>query len=70
MDSVFAILPAEQASAEDRSGDMIDILIEVRNELRKRKQYDLADKIRERLKEKGVELQDTAEGVKWKRTGN
>ncbi len=70
MDSVFAILPAEQASAEDRSGDMIDILIDVRNELRKRKQYDLADRIRERLKEKGVELQDTAEGVKWKRTGN
>jgi len=42
----------------------------VRNELRKRKQYDLADKIRDLLKEKGVELQDTAEGVKWKRTGN
>ncbi|OPY29369.1 MAG: cysteinyl-tRNA synthetase [Methanomassiliicoccales archaeon PtaU1.Bin030] len=70
MDSVFAILPEGQVSAEDRSGDMIDILIDVRNELRKRKQYDLADRIRERLKEKGVELQDTAEGVKWKRTGN
>jgi len=70
MDSVFAILPAEQSSSEDRSGEIIDILIEVRNELRKRKQYDLADKIRDLLKEKGVELQDTAEGVKWKRTGN
>lgn len=70
MDSVFAILPADQASTEDRSGEIIDILIEVRNELRKRKQYDLADKIRELLKQKGVELQDTAEGVKWKRTGN
>lgn len=69
MDSIFGILPSEEAATADRSGEIIEILIEVRNELRKRKQYDLADKIRDRLKEKGVELQDTAEGVKWKRTG-
>lgn len=70
MDSIFGILPTVEASTADRSGEIIDILIEVRNELRKRKQYDLADRIRDKLKEKGVELQDTAEGVKWKRTGN
>lgn len=70
MDTIFGILPSAEAATADRSGEIIDILIEVRNELRKRKQYDLADKIRDRLKEKGVELQDTAEGVKWKRTGN
>ncbi len=68
MDAVFGILPTSRKDAGDRSGEIIDILIEVRNELRKRKQYDLADKIRDQLREKGVELQDTAEGVKWKRT--
>jgi cysteinyl-tRNA synthetase len=68
MDDVFGILPIKTEGGADRSGEIIDILIEVRNELRKRKQYDLADKIRDKLKEKGVELQDTAEGVKWKRT--
>ncbi len=68
MDSVFGILPTSRKETGDRSGEVIDILIEVRNELRKRKQYDLADKIRDQLKEKGIELQDTAEGVKWKRT--
>jgi cysteinyl-tRNA synthetase len=68
MDGLFGILPTPRKEAGDRSGEVIDILIEVRNELRKRKQYDLADKIRDQLKEKGVELQDTAEGVKWKRT--
>jgi cysteinyl-tRNA synthetase len=68
VDSVFGILATSRKEQEDRSGEIIDILIEVRNELRKRKQYDLADKIRDQLKEKGVELQDTAEGVKWKRT--
>ena len=69
-DSVLGILPTDRKGTEDRSGEIVEVLIEVRNELRKRKQYDLADQIRDRLKEKGVELQDTAEGVKWKRTGN
>jgi cysteinyl-tRNA synthetase len=68
VDAIFGILPVAPAEGADRSGDVIEILIEVRNELRKRKQYDLADKIRDQLKEKGIELQDTAEGVKWKRT--
>lgn len=68
MDEVFAILPAEAAAGEDRSGEFVDLLIEVRNELRKRKQYDLADKVRDELKARGIEIQDTAEGVKWKRT--
>jgi cysteinyl-tRNA synthetase len=36
--------------------------------LRKRKLYDLADAIRDQLAEKGIKLEDTAEGVKWKRT--
>lgn len=69
MDYVFGILPsAPEAAPTDRSGEIIDLLVEVRTELRKRKQFDLADRIRDQLKEKGIELQDTAEGVKWKRT--
>ena len=39
---------------------------EVRKELRKRKAYDLADSIRNQLAEKGIMLEDAAEGVKWK----
>ena len=65
VDAVFDILPDDK-KAPDLSGDIINILIDVRNELRKRKQYDLADNIRNQLKAKGVELQDTNEGVKWK----
>jgi cysteinyl-tRNA synthetase len=46
---------------------MIQILAEVREELRMRKLFDLADIIRDKLLQKGIELEDTAEGVKWKR---
>ncbi len=67
MDQVFGILPPPAAPAEDRSGELVELLIEVRNELRARKQYDLADRVRDGLKARGIEIQDTAEGVKWKR---
>jgi cysteinyl-tRNA synthetase len=65
-DQVFGILPAEAPKAEDLDGVM-RILIEVRKELRKRKQYDLADEIRDMLASMGIKLEDTAEGAKWKR---
>lgn len=47
--------------------DEIIKLIEKRSEARKNKDYELADKIRDNLKEQGIVLEDTSEGVKWKR---
>ncbi len=46
--------------------DLIAILIDVRSLLRKRKEYELADEIRARLREVGIELQDTPRGTKWR----
>ena len=63
MDSVFGILP--EVKTQDDTAELVQLLIDVRNELRKAKQYALADSIRDRLKAQGIELQDTAEGVKW-----
>lgn len=42
-------------------------LIEQRTEARKNKNYKLSDEIRDMLKEKGIILEDTKDGVKWKR---
>lgn len=42
-------------------------LIQKRTEARKNKDYKLADEIRDLLKEKGIILEDTKDGVKWKR---
>ncbi|NLL81943.1 MAG: cysteine--tRNA ligase [Tissierellia bacterium] len=42
-------------------------LIEKRTEARKNKDYQLADEIRDSLKGKGIILEDTSDGVKWKR---
>ncbi|WP_406243959.1 cysteine--tRNA ligase [Tissierella carlieri] len=47
-------------------GEILD-LIEKRTMARKNKDFKLADEIRDMLKEKGIVLEDTQEGVKWKR---
>ena len=65
LDQILGILPPAEKKT-DRLDDVMQILIEVRKELRKRKAYDLADTIRNQLAEKGIVLEDTAEGVKWK----
>jgi len=41
-------------------------LIDEREEARKRKDWKKADEIREKLKEMGIVLEDTPEGVRWK----
>ncbi|WP_035381217.1 cysteine--tRNA ligase [Fervidicella metallireducens] len=45
----------------------IEKLIEERQQARKNKNFALADKIRDDLKERGIVLEDTPQGVRWKR---
>ncbi|MCJ7655948.1 MAG: cysteine--tRNA ligase [Dehalococcoidia bacterium] len=47
---------------------LIQLLIEIRDELRKAKQWQLADMVRQRLIELGVALEDMPKGTVWKRT--
>ncbi len=63
---VLGILPDEEES-DDTLDSVMDILIEIRAELRKRKAYDLADVIRDKLTEAGIKLEDSSDGAKWKR---
>ena len=51
------------------SGDadkFIDLLVEVRSEVRKQKLWAVSDQIRDRLKELGVIIEDSKEGTKWR----
>lgn len=45
---------------------LIDLLLEIRQDARSRKDWDTSDKIRDRLKEFNIEIQDTREGTTWK----
>ena len=59
-------LTLETPDRDDRSADSyLELLAELRNELRAAHQYELADRIRERLKELGVALEDGPQGTRW-----
>ncbi|MBI2166491.1 MAG: cysteine--tRNA ligase [Chloroflexi bacterium] len=49
------------------SSPFIELLIEIRGELRRHKQYELADRLRDRLGSLGIVLEDTPRGTIWKR---
>ena len=63
-DSVFGILKKQE---KEEISKEIEQLIEKRQEARKNKDYKLADKIRDELKEKGIILKDTKEGIRWEK---
>jgi cysteinyl-tRNA synthetase len=46
-------------------GPLVDLLIEIRRELRQARQWELADRIRDRLAEQGIALEDGKDGTRW-----
>ena len=61
------VLGILQNKKDEIIDEEIEKLIEDRNNARKNKDFALADKIRYDLKAKGIILEDTRQGVKWRR---
>jgi len=62
-------LPTASLDGNLESG-LVELLIELRNEVRKQKLWSLSDLIRDRLKSSGIVLEDKKEGTTWKKAGN
>jgi cysteinyl-tRNA synthetase len=63
------ILGLQSEAPADNNGAMnevMEILIQLRGEAKQDKNYALSDAIRNRLKDKGIELMDSKEGTTWK----
>jgi cysteinyl-tRNA synthetase len=62
--------PPAAAGREDSelSGKLVELLIDVRAEARKRKDFATADQIRDRLAQLGIALEDRPGGTDWSRT--
>jgi len=56
----------ESTAGKDVDVNLIEEMIEQRSEAKKDKNYILADEIRNKLKELGVELKDSKEGTTYK----
>ncbi len=58
-------LEEEREEATGIEEGLLNLIVDIRSELRKEKRFDLADSIRDRLKDMGVILKDTREGTIW-----
>ncbi|HOC08267.1 MAG: cysteine--tRNA ligase [Clostridiales bacterium] len=63
----FADVLGLLSKQQGRLDQEIEDLVAERERARKRKDWALADKIRDDLKERGIIIEDTPQGVKWKR---
>ncbi|HSB90965.1 MAG TPA: cysteine--tRNA ligase [Anaerolineales bacterium] len=50
---------------DNQVGPLVDLLIEIRKDLRQARQWELADRIRDRLAEQGIALEDGKDGTRW-----
>ena len=52
--------------SRDISTELVNLIVEIRDEARGKNDWETSDRIRDRLKKIGVILEDTAEGTKWR----
>ncbi len=65
LSGVLGLRLAEKTGSGD-ADKFVDLLVQVRGEVRKQKLWQLSDLIRDQLKELGVTVEDTKEGGTWK----
>ncbi len=64
LDTVLAVLPEEK---EEMLPEEIMMKIKEREKARRDRNFELADRIRDQLAEEGIVLEDTKDGVRWKK---
>ena len=58
-------LKSAEIAGQGDIAPLMEILLDVRRQLRERKQWDLADEVRDRLEKLGLRLEDTPSGTTW-----
>jgi cysteinyl-tRNA synthetase len=63
---VFGLSLTQKDQLDAEAAPFIDLLLEIRRELRTAKQWELSDMIRDRLSELGISLEDGKGGTVWR----
>jgi len=63
---VLGLFEDRSTGGDDMTERLIQTIIDIREEQREAKNYEVADLIRDRLEDIGLELRDTSEGTTWK----
>jgi cysteinyl-tRNA synthetase len=63
---MFGLSLTQKDQLDAEAAPFIDLLLEIRRELRSAKQFELSDRIRDRLSELGISLEDGKGGTVWR----
>lgn len=63
---VLGLVDEETADGhEDVVGKLVDMIIDIRKKAKENKDWATSDRIRDELKEAGIQIKDTKEGTEW-----
>ena len=62
--SILGVLESE-ATPQERFNELVKFVLDLRSELREKRQYALADRIRDRMTKMGLMVEDTAQETRW-----
>jgi len=62
--SMLGVLETETVT-QDRVSELVNFVLELRNELRSKRDYESADRIRDRMAKLGFVVEDSAEETRW-----
>ena len=64
---ILGLIPEKRDSGDQElTGELIKLLLQMRIDARKNKDFDMADRIRDEMARLGVEVMDTKDGFEWK----
>ncbi|MBP3722750.1 MAG: cysteine--tRNA ligase [Selenomonadaceae bacterium] len=66
MAGILGIFESAPEAASSKIDELIGFILDIRTHAKQDKNYEIADKIRNGLKEIGIVVEDTKQGVKWK----
>ncbi|MDZ7681857.1 MAG: hypothetical protein U5J63_09155 [Fodinibius sp.] len=68
VDGVLGLWPQEETTdtSDNKTKQLIELLIDIRNNARHEKNFELSDAIRDRLEELDIKLMDSPEGTEYK----
>jgi len=66
-DGEISVSEEEREEHSELVGPLVELLLQVRQEARSKKEWAMADRIRDGLKELGIIVEDTPQGARWKR---
>ena len=64
--AVLGLTLERQTAVRGEAAPFIDLLVELRSDLRKQKLWALSDMVRDRLKELGILIEDSKDGTSWR----